>query len=619
MGTLKNLFAAALLFAFAGVSAFAQTKFVDWPLIPTVIDNTNTTCTTTQLPAASAANSGKSAYVGNTAQTTIVLCRSDGSNWIQVSGSGGGGGVSSVGLALTSVPWLTVSGSPVTSSGNLGLAPTAAQTSHEVIGTCGSATTVGLCALTGAELPNPSATTLGGIESITSASHNWVAYIDTSGVPHQSQPASTDISGLGTAATQNTGTSGANLGLLNANLTFSGSNAYGTPASITLTNGSGLPISGISGLGSGIGTALANALNGASGVQGTVSVTTTGSNCGSASITGAVLNIPGCSPSGSSLTPQVNGTGYTAAPTFNFIGGSGIALSSTGTSGGVFPITFAVNTAVIASRAQLTAGSDQACVSSNGTTAYTCTHSNVWTAYGQFFLLSVDVASNSSASVNADGIGALTLYRNDCATSIGTDIPAGGSMWFQVSGGKACEVVPGKVDFADVTQVPAANCVNSVPGAAWDTTLTAACTGGTNNKGGILPFVDSSTAQFGLQLPGDWDSTQQPYVKIVFDSGSNTSGTVIFTVAVACSKADGSVTSDPAFNTADALATSTMAAASRDWSSTVQMTQVTSGNNCIPGGEMRVKVTRSTDTAASAVNVHRAVITVPRLQAVQAN
>lgn len=44
-------------------------------------------------------------------------------------------------------------------------------------------------------MPSPSATTLGGIESITSASHNWVAYIDTSGVPHQSQPAFTDISG----------------------------------------------------------------------------------------------------------------------------------------------------------------------------------------------------------------------------------------------------------------------------------------------------------------------------------------------------------------------------------------------------------------------------------------
>lgn len=39
--------------------------------------------------------------------------------------------------------------------------------------------------------------------------------------------------------------------------TFTGANAYGTPASITLTNGTGLPIGGITGLGTGVETALA--------------------------------------------------------------------------------------------------------------------------------------------------------------------------------------------------------------------------------------------------------------------------------------------------------------------------------------------------------------------------
>jgi len=46
---------------------------------------------------------------------------------------------------------------------------------------------------------------------------------------------------FGTAAVVNTGTSGATLGLLNGNLTFGGANAYGTPASIVLTNATGLP------------------------------------------------------------------------------------------------------------------------------------------------------------------------------------------------------------------------------------------------------------------------------------------------------------------------------------------------------------------------------------------
>jgi hypothetical protein len=51
-----------------------------------------------------------------------------------------------------------------------------------------------------AQLPNPSASTLGGIQSITSLAHNWIASISTLGVPVQAQPAFTDISGTATAA-----------------------------------------------------------------------------------------------------------------------------------------------------------------------------------------------------------------------------------------------------------------------------------------------------------------------------------------------------------------------------------------------------------------------------------
>jgi hypothetical protein len=115
----------------------------------------------------------------------------------------------------------------------------------------------------------------------------------------------------------------------------------------------------------------------------------------------------------------------------------------------------AANTAVIASHAQVTASGDQSCVSSNMTTAYTCTHTSTpaWTAYGQFFLVVADVASNSSASVTADGLTTLTLYRDDCATSIGTDIPAGGSMWFMYNGTKACEVAAPPSSGSGITQL----------------------------------------------------------------------------------------------------------------------------------------------------------------------
>lgn len=193
---------------------------------------------------------------------------------------------------------------------------------------------------------------------------------------------------------------------------------------------------------------------------------------------------------------------------------------------------------------------------------------------------------------------------------------AGTAKQIAISGGTGASSF---IDFPQVFDIPAANCVSTVAGSGWSTTLTPGCVGGSNNLGGTLPFVDASTAQFNLQIPGDWDTASQPFIKVVFNSGSNTTGTVIFNAATACTKEDGSVTSDPAFTTADALATKTMATATRGWSSTIQMTQVTSGNNCVPGGQMIVKITRATDTASSAVNVDKAVITVPRLLTVQAN
>lgn len=189
----------------------------------------------------------------------------------------------------------------------------------------------------------------------------------------------------------------------------------------------------------------------------------------------------------------------------------------------------------------------------------------------------------------------------------------------QVVIGGGAGATPTAIDFPDVHIYPAANCVSTVAGAGWSTALTPACIAGTNNLGGELPFVDASTAQIETELPLDWDTASQPFVNVFFNSGANTTGTVIFNVAVACTKSDGSITSDPAFNAADALTTKTMAAASRTWATNVQLTQVTSGNNCVPGGTMLMKLTRATDTAGTLVQFTKMVVTTPRKIAVQAN
>lgn len=66
----------------------------------------------------------------------------------------------------------------------------------------GGAFTVGQLAFTdisssvaASQLPNPSASTLGGIQSYAAVSNQWIRSISTSGVPASSQPAFTDISG----------------------------------------------------------------------------------------------------------------------------------------------------------------------------------------------------------------------------------------------------------------------------------------------------------------------------------------------------------------------------------------------------------------------------------------
>lgn len=58
-------------------------------------------------------------------------------------------------------------------------------------------TCTGTCTIS---LGNPSATTLGGIESAAAVSHQWISSISTSGVPALTQPAFSDLSGSATTA-----------------------------------------------------------------------------------------------------------------------------------------------------------------------------------------------------------------------------------------------------------------------------------------------------------------------------------------------------------------------------------------------------------------------------------
>ena len=173
------------------------------------------------------------------------------------------------------------------------------------------------------------------------------------------------------------------------------------------------------------------------------------------------------------------------------------------------------------------------------------------------------------------------------------------------------------IDYPAPFSVPAANCVSGSGGSAWNTTLVAGCRAGTYNLGGFLPFADSNTGQFQLTLPADWDSSSSSYARLNFTTGANTSGTIIFTVALSCFAANNSATDDQAFQTAQTF--STITAAHANYANSVALTlNSTSLTGCVAGGGMLVKITRSTDTAASIVPVTGATITLPRLLVLQA-
>jgi hypothetical protein len=63
---------------------------------------------------------------------------------------------------------------------------------------------------------------MGGVQAVPSTSHQWVTYIDTSGVPHLAQPAFGDLSGVAAVGQIPTGTSGATVPRWDLGGTFTG-------------------------------------------------------------------------------------------------------------------------------------------------------------------------------------------------------------------------------------------------------------------------------------------------------------------------------------------------------------------------------------------------------------
>lgn len=167
--------------------------------------------------------------------------------------SGGTGTVTSV--AMTAPAFLSVSGSPITSSGTLALS-LATQSANLVFAgpSSGSAAAPTFRSLVGADLPNPSSSTLGGVQSKASVSHQFLTQISTSGVVSAAQPAMADISDYTEGTWTPTDGSGASLSFsgvvafftrVGREVTIYGRLAYPSTASGATAAMNGLPYSPI--------------------------------------------------------------------------------------------------------------------------------------------------------------------------------------------------------------------------------------------------------------------------------------------------------------------------------------------------------------------------------------
>lgn len=126
-----------------------------------------------------------------------------GSAWVAGSCSTGTGTVTSVGLGVPSI--FTAAGTPVTTTGTLSFSLNSQLQNLFLASPNGSSGTPSFRSILGADLPNPGASSLGGVNSKASISHNFLTQIGTDGTVSQAQPAFSDISGSANLTSQVTG------------------------------------------------------------------------------------------------------------------------------------------------------------------------------------------------------------------------------------------------------------------------------------------------------------------------------------------------------------------------------------------------------------------------------
>ena len=267
-------------------------------------------------------------------------CGSAGGGITQLTGdgtAGPGSGSQAFTLATVNSNVGTFQGMTVNGKGQVTAASNQSYlTANQTITLSGGATGSGTTSI-GVTLANPSASTLGGIESAAAVTHEWIDSISTSGVPHLSQPASGDISGLGTFATQNYASPPAIGGTTPAAGAFTTLSATGNLTTNITSGGSQCVQASSAGVLSGTGSLCGS---GGAGITQLTGDVTAGPGSGSQAATLATVN----SNVGTFQGLTVNGKGLiTAASNQSYLtGNQTITLSGDATGSGTTAITVAV-------------------------------------------------------------------------------------------------------------------------------------------------------------------------------------------------------------------------------------------------------------------------------------
>jgi hypothetical protein len=357
----------------------------------------------------------------------------------------------------------------------------------------------------------------------------------------------------------------------------------GTPSAATLTNATGLPVStGISGLGTGVGTFLATP--------------------SSANLASAVTGETGSGALVFGTTPTIDGGIFTTRMRFPRVT--------------AFPGTPAAGDVVIVTD-DSTAG---ACDSAAGSITSLCQYDGAtWvklgdgtSAGGALSSGDIDTSAELRAIVGDEsGTGALlfaggdigaatatTPAANDNDTSVATTAYVQSELTAYASDtvtftGKTLDVegTGNAVTMTHFKDFPAAGCNNATATSFWDLPTTSpavpACRTGTNTQKGTLDFADGAnlTAQSFFRLPTGWTGNIDAVVTWI---SSTTTGDVVWQIAIACAS-DGE-SDDPAF-TDDAFTADTTKGTANQLNDTASNTVTTTGT-CAAGDIAHIRIRR---------------------------